>query len=96
MTFFSDFFLCISTVTVCIKCVSCKGKKLSTNKYTNTGKRRFNLNREANYRPQCAFDDSAEGNVCLSIFLFTGIPVTIYSTLELSDRVVVLGLPLKI
>ena len=30
------------------------------------------------------------GNVCLSIYLFTGIPVTIYSTIELSDSVIVL------
>ena len=55
---FLGFFVCISTV--CIKCVSRKGKTLSTNKYTNVGKRCFHLNREANYRPQCAFDDSAE------------------------------------
>ena len=60
---FLGFFVCISTV--CIKCVSRKGKTLSTNKYTKVGKRGFNLNREANYRPQCAFDDSADGNVCL-------------------------------
>ena len=32
------------------------------------------------------------GNVCLSIYLFTGIPVTIYSTIELSDSVIVLGI----
>ena len=30
------------------------------------------------------------------IYLFTGFPVTIYSTIELSDSVVVLGQPLKI
>ena len=28
----------------------------------------------------------------LSIYLFTGIPVTIYSTIELSDSVIVLGI----
>ena len=32
------------------------------------------------------------GYVCLSIYLFTGIPVTIYSTIELSDSVIVLGI----
>ena len=32
------------------------------------------------------------GNVCLSIYLFTGIPVTIYSKIELSDSVIVLGI----
>ena len=32
------------------------------------------------------------GSVCLSIYLFTGIPVTIYSTTDLSDSVIVLGL----
>ena len=32
------------------------------------------------------------GNVCLSIYLFTGIPVTMYSTIELSDSVIVLGI----
>ena len=37
--------------TVCIKCVSRKGKKkILLNKYTKVGKRCFNLNREANYR----------------------------------------------
>ena len=32
------------------------------------------------------------GNVCLSIYLFTGIPVTIYSKIELSDSVIFLGI----
>ena len=35
------------------------------------------------------------GNVCLSIYLFTGIPVTIYSTIELSDSVILLGITPK-
>ena len=55
-------------------------------KYTKVGKCCFNLN----HRPQSAFDDRT--NVCLSIYLFTGIPVTIYSTIELSDSVIVLGI----
>ena len=32
------------------------------------------------------------GNVCLSIYIFTEIPVTIYSTIELSNSVIVLGI----
>ena len=32
------------------------------------------------------------GNVCLSNYVFTGIPVTIYSTIELYDSVIVLGI----
>ena len=35
-------------------------------------------------------------SVVLFAFLFTGIPVTIYSTIELSDSVIVLGQTLKI
>ena len=66
-----------------IKCVSRKGKKTTTNKYTKVGKRCFNLN----HRPQSAFDDRTE------LFAFTGIPVTIYSTsIELSHSVIVLGI----
>ena len=68
---FLGFFVCISTV--CFKCVSLKGKKLNTNKYTNVGKRRFNLNREANYRPQSAFDDSAEERLSVVMFAFLSI-----------------------
>ena len=87
------FFVCISTV--CIKCVSRKGKALSTNKYTNGGKRCFNLNRKPiivhNVHSTIVQERNICGKVCLSIYLFTGIPVTIYSTLELSDRVVILG-----
>ena len=37
----------------------------------------------------------AIGNVCPSINLFTGIQVTIYSTIELSDTDIVLGKLLK-
>ena len=61
--------------------VSQRQKKQLLNKYTKVGKRCFNLN----HRPQSAFDDS-------SIYPFTGIPVTIYSTIELSDSVIVLGI----
>ena len=32
------------------------------------------------------------GNVCLSNYVFTGIPVTVYSTIELYDSVIVLGI----
>ena len=39
-----------------------------------------------------SFTKGQNGNVCLSIYLFTGIPVTIYSTIELSDSVIVLGI----
>ena len=91
MTFFSDSFVCISTV--CIKCVS----KLSAtcNKYTNVGKRCFNLNREANYRPQCAFDDSAEEGISVVMFAFLSIFslgfLLLFIGIELTDRVVVLG-----
>ena len=68
---FLGFFVCISTV--CIKWVSRKGKKLSTNKYTNVRKRCFNLNREANYLPQCAFDNSAEEGISVVMFAFLSI-----------------------
>ena len=40
------------------------------NKYTEVEKHCFNLNPQANYRPQGEFDNRAEeGNVCLSIYL---------------------------
>ena len=68
---FLGFFVCISTV--CIKCVSHKGKKLSAYKYTYVGKCCFNLNRGANYRPQCAFDDSAEKGISVVMFAFLSI-----------------------
>ena len=49
-----DIFLgCVVFIsTVCIKCVSRKGKKNLLNKYTKAGKHCFNLNREANYRTE--------------------------------------------
>ena len=50
-----------------------KGKKLSTNKYTNVGKCCLNLNGEANYRPQCALDDSAEKGISVVMFAFLSI-----------------------
>ena len=68
---FLGFFVCISTV--CIKWVSRKGKQLSINKYTNVGKRCLNFNREANYRPQCAFDDSAEEGIAVVMFAYLSI-----------------------
>ena len=59
------------------ECLS-KAKNLH-HKYTEVGKRCFNLNRQANYRPQKAFDDRAEEgifvvtyDVCLSIYFSLG------------------------
>ena len=79
--------------------VPAKAKHLVLNKYTKVGKHCLNSNRGVNYRSQGAFADRAEegisGIVCLSIYLFTEIPVTIYSTIELSDSVIVLGHPSK-
>ena len=68
MTFFSDS-LRVSRTCVLNACLA-KAKKLSTNKFTNVGKRCFNLNREANYRPQFAFDDSAEKGISVVMFAF--------------------------
>ena len=83
-----------------LKCVSRKSKNLELNKYTKVGKCCFNLNREAIYRPQGAFDDRTEEGIYVIMFaflsIFTGIPVTIYSTIELSDSFILLGQPLKI
>ena len=45
--------------------------------------------------PQGAFDNRAEEGICRSIYLFTGIPVTI-ELIELSDSIIVFGQPLKI
>ena len=76
-------------------CASQRPKNSLLNKYTKVGKRCFNLNREANYRPQSAFDERTEEGISVVMFAFlsiiTGIPVTIYSTIELSDNVIVLG-----
>ena len=82
---------------VFLECAVClaKANHIVLNKYTKVGKRCFNLNPGANYRPQGALADRAEKGVCLSIYLFTEIPVTIYSTIELSNSVIVLGHPLK-
>ena len=59
--FFSDV-LCVSRPCVLNACLA-KAKNLVLNKYTKVGKRCFNLNRETNYRPQCAFDDRAEEGI---------------------------------
>ena len=60
--------------TVCIKCVPRKGQKNSLlNKYTKVGKRCFNLNREANYRPQSAFDERTEEGISVVMFAFLSI-----------------------
>ena len=47
-------------------------QKLTINKYTKVGKRCFNLNREANYRPQSAFDDRTEEGISVVMFAFLG------------------------
>ena len=64
--FFSDSF-CVSRPCVLNACLV---KALSTNKYNNVGKDCSNLNREANYRPQFAFDDSAEERISVVMFAF--------------------------
>ena len=45
-------------------------KNLILNKYTKLRKRCFNLSREANYRPQGAFDDKAEEGIFVVMFAF--------------------------
>ena len=89
MTFFSDV-LCVSRPCELNACLA-KAKNYLLNKYTKVGKRCFNLNRKANYRPHLEFDEMTEERISISILLFTGIPVTIYSTIELFDSVIVLG-----
>ena len=73
MTFFQTVVVFITTV--CIKCVSRKGKKVSTvlNKCTKVGKCCSNLNREANYCQQGAFDDRAEEGISVVMFAFLSI-----------------------
>ena len=85
--------MCISTV--CIKCGAHKAKHLVLNKNTKVRKRCFNSNRGANYRPQGALADRAEEGISVVLFAFLEIPVIIYSTIELSDSVIVLGHPSK-
>ena len=50
----------------------CLAKAKKTNYLTNTkvGKRCFNLNREANYRPQSAFDERSEEGISVEVFAF--------------------------
>ena len=64
--------LCISRLCVLNACLA-KTKSLVLNKYTKVGKRCFNINREANYRPQGAFDDRAEEGVSVVMFAFLSI-----------------------
>ena len=69
--------VCISTVCI-LKCVShtqglAKAKHLVLNKCTKVGKRCFNLSREANYRPQGAFEDWAEEGISVVMFVFLSI-----------------------
>ena len=64
MTLFSDV-LCVSRPCVLNACLA-KAK----NKYTKVGKRCLNLNREANYRSQSAFDDRTEEGISVVMFAF--------------------------
>ena len=68
MAFFLGCVLCISpyVLNVCLA----KAKNLVLNKYTKVGKRSFSLNREANYRPQGAFDGRAEEGISVVMFAF--------------------------
>ena len=67
MTFFSDV-LCVSRPYVLL-CVSRKG-----NKNTKVGRKTlFQLNREANYHPQSAFDERTEGGISVVMFAFLSI-----------------------
>ena len=50
-----------------------KAKNLILSKYTKVEKRCFNLNREANYGPQGAFDDRAEEGISVVMFAFLSI-----------------------
>ena len=66
MTFFLDV-LCVFKMPV-----SQRIKNLH-NKYTKVGKRCFNLNLEANNRPQSAFDDRPEEGISVVMFTFLSI-----------------------
>ena len=68
MTFFSDV-LCVSRPRV-FNASLAKAKNLLLNKHTKVGKSCFNLNREANYRPQSAFDDRTEEGISVVMFAF--------------------------
>ena len=50
-----------------------QAKNLLLNKYAKVGKRCFNLNREANYRPQSAFDDRTEEGISMVMYAFLSI-----------------------
>ena len=82
---------CVYLDCVYYACLA-KAKHFLLKEYSKVG----NLNREANYLPQGAFAGRAEEEIYVVLFAFTGIPVTIYSTIELSDRVIILGQHLKI
>ena len=71
MTFFSDV-LCVSPPCVLNVCLA-KQNNLVLNKYTKVGKRCFNLNCEANYRPQGAFNDRADEGKSVVMFAFLSI-----------------------
>ena len=71
MTFISDV-LCVSRLCLLNACLK-KAKHLVLNKYTKVGTPCFNLNREANFRPQGAFPDRAEEGISLVLFAFLSI-----------------------
>ena len=50
-----------------------KAKNLLLNKYAKVGKRCSNLNREANYLPQSAFDDRTEEGISMVMYAFLSI-----------------------
>ena len=100
MTFFSDL-LCVDS-TVCRLLNACLAKA-KINYLTNTPKSEnavsiqiVKLTIVHKVHSMIGQRRNICGNVCLSIYLFTGIPVTIYSTIELSDRLTVLGFTPKI
>ena len=68
MTLFSDL-LCVSRLCVLNACLT-KAKNLVINKYIKVGKHCFNLNCEANYRPQGALDDRTEEGISVVMFAF--------------------------
>ena len=86
-----------------VVCYACLTKAKSFDQFYLQTKESVNCIKSDTQTKKCAIlhvTDEREwgnicGNICLSIYLFyqfTGIPVTIYSTLELSNRVVVLAL----
>ena len=68
------FLECVVRISpACIKYVSRKGKRRTRQIHHTVGKRCFNLNREANYRPQSAFDETTEEGISVVVFAFLSI-----------------------